>query len=69
MSDLKTAFIGFYLTDKEKAKVQIKADDDNRTVSDWVRNLVVDACSPPLTEAFFEEARRKARSAKATTSD
>ena len=37
----RTAFIGLYLTDREKSRVQDKAEDDNRTVSDYVRNIVI----------------------------
>ena len=44
MSDLRTSFIGFYLTDREKARVQDKAEEDNRSVSDWVRNAVMSTC-------------------------
>lgn len=44
MDDLRTAFVGFYLTEKEKKAIVTKALADNRTVSDYVRMTMVGIC-------------------------
>jgi len=41
MTDLRIAFIGLYLTDREKSRVQDRAEEDNRSVSDYVRNILM----------------------------
>ena len=63
MTDKRTAFIGFYLTDREKARVQDNAEEDNRTVSDYVRKVVIDACDAPqpISEEEYKELLRRAK--------
>jgi hypothetical protein len=40
----RTAFIGLYLTEEEKARIQDKAQGDTRSVSDWTRIVLLKAC-------------------------
>jgi len=40
----RTAFIGLYLTEREKARIQDRAEKDTRSVSDWARIALLKAC-------------------------
>lgn len=63
MNDKRTAYIGFYVTDREKARIQDKADADNRTVSDFVRKVVVESCDTPqpISDEEYKELLRRAK--------
>ena len=40
----RTAFIGLYLTEREKSRIQDRAEKDTRSVSDWARIALLKAC-------------------------